>query len=60
MNKNEIEFMKNIINGNFSQYFNIDFLLSNMLKLSVNEIQYIKGLEIMEKRNKKIDELLND
>jgi uncharacterized membrane-anchored protein YitT (DUF2179 family) len=41
-------------------YFSKEYIMGKVFNFSFSEIQYLKGLEIMEKRNKKIDELLND
>lgn len=41
-------------------YFSKEYIMGKFFNFSFSEIQYLKGLEIMKKRNKKIDDLLND
>ena len=57
MNHSKLDLFK-ILNSYPS--FSKEYILGKFFNLSLSEIQYLIGLEIMEKRNKKIDELLND
>ena len=41
-------------------YFYKEYILGKFFNLSISDINYLKTLEIKNKRDKKIDDLLND
>jgi len=57
MNKDKIDLYNFLVD---TPYFSKEYVMGKFFNFSFSDIQYINNLELMEKRNKKIDDLLNE
>jgi hypothetical protein len=57
MNKDKIDLYNFLVD---TPYFSKEYVMGKIFNFSFSDIQYINNLELMEKRNKKIDDLLNE
>jgi hypothetical protein len=57
MNKDKIDLYNFLVDN---PYFSKEYVMGKIFNFSFSDIQYINNLELMEKRNKKIDDLLNE
>lgn len=57
MDQNKIDLYNFLIEN---PYFSKDYIMGKFFNFSFSDIQYLKNLELKEKRDKKIDDLLNE